>query len=131
MRRLVVCVLGLTMVAAAAGCNRLKSKSAVQAAIEQHLKQRPGLAMENMTMQVESVKFNGDTAEAHVKFQSKQMPQSFVEIRYTLRRSGDRWEVESSSPMSMGGPHGSTTAVPSGTTPAGATPAEPVPAPSH
>ncbi|HEV2491520.1 MAG TPA: hypothetical protein VG204_00450 [Terriglobia bacterium] len=125
MRWLVACVLGMTIVVAA-GCNRLKSKSAVQAAIEQHLKERPGLAMENMTLQVENVKFAGDTAEARVKFQSKQMPQSFVEIRYTLRRSGDHWEVESSSPMSMGSPHGSMIPTPSGTAPAG-----PQPEPSH
>lgn len=126
MRWLVVCVLGVTMVAAA-GCNRLKSKSAVQAAIEQHLKERPGLAMENMTLQVENVKFAGDTAEARVKFQSKQMPQSFVEIRYTLRRSGDHWEVESSSPMgAMGNPHGGIAPAPSGAAPAG-----PQPEPSH
>ena len=125
MRSLVACILGV-MTLAVAGCNRLQSKSAVQAAIEQHLKDRPGLIMQNMTMQVESVKFTGDQAEAHVKFQSKEMPQSYVEIRYTLRRSGDHWEVESSSPMSMGGPHGSMTVAPSGTSPA-----EPEPAPSH
>lgn len=125
MRRLAACILGVAVVFVA-GCNRLQSKSAVQAAIEQHLKDRPGLIMQNMTMQVESVKFTGDRAEAHVKFQSKEMPQSFVEIRYTLRRSGDHWEVESSSPMSMGGPHGSVMPAPSGTAPA-----EPQPEPSH
>jgi hypothetical protein len=125
MRRLLACVLSMTMVIAA-GCNRLQSKRAVQAAIEQHLKERPGLIMQNMTMQVENVKFSGDQAEAQVKFQSKEMPQSFVEIRYTLRRSGDHWEVESSSPMSMSGSHGSMTPTPAGTAPAG-----PQPAPSH
>src|SRR5215471_19147904 len=98
MRRVVVCLLGVAIVGAAE-CNRLKSKSAVQAAIEHHLKDRPGLLMQNMTMQVQDVKFMGDQAEARVKFQSKEMAQSFVEIRYALRRSGDHWEVESSSPM--------------------------------
>jgi hypothetical protein len=122
MRRLMVGILGMA-VAVAAGCNRLKSKSAVEAAIEQHLKQRPGLAMENMSMEVEEVKFSGQTAEARVKFQSKQPPQSFVEIRYRLHQSGDHWEVDSSSALSMGTPHGSVNP-PSGTSPA-------QPQPSH
>ncbi len=125
MRFLALCLLGVTVVAAPA-CNRLRSRSAVRAAIEEHLRQRPGLVMENMTMQVENVKFSGDTAEARVKFQSKELPQSFVEIRYSLRRSGDHWEVESSSPTSMGGPHGSMNPAPSG-----ASDTKPQPEPSH
>lgn len=123
MRRLVACIVGVSVVAAVA-CDRLKSRSAVRAAIQEHLKERPGLMIENMTMEVEDVKFSGQTAEARVKFQSKQLPQSFVEVRYSLRRSVDHWEVESSSPMSMGGPHGLMTPAPAGTAPA-------EPRPSH
>ena len=123
MRRLVAGIVGVSVVAAVA-CDRFKSRSAVREAIEEHLRQRPGLVIENMSMDVEDVKFSGQMAEARVKFQSKQLPQSFVEVRYTLRRSGDHWEVESSSPMSMGSPHGSMAPAPAGSAPA-------EPRPSH
>lgn len=82
-----------------AGCNRAHSKAAVQAAIDAHLKERPGLALANMTTDVRDVKFDGDRATAQVAFQSKQVPELKVEVRYVLRREGDRWVVESSTPV--------------------------------
>jgi hypothetical protein len=108
MRSLLV---GLAIVASlvgACGGRKLESKSAVQAAIEGHLKQRSNVLMTNMTLQVEDVKFEGDKAEAHVTYRSKQTPELSVRIRYLLRRAGDHWEVESSSPVGgMGAnPHG-------------------------
>jgi len=119
-RRLLIALVGFTIIAAP-GCNRLKSKRAVQAAIEEHLKQRPGLMMDNMTTELEAVTFSGQTAEARVKFRSKQLPQSFVEVRYTLRQADGRWEVESSSPL---GPMGSAHR-------GAAAPGPPQPAPSN
>jgi len=71
-----------------AGCNRTHSKAAVQAAIDAHLKERPGLALANMTTDVRDVKFDGDRATAQVAFQSKQVPELKVEVRYVLRREG-------------------------------------------
>jgi len=93
------------------GCGRFwghDSKSAIQAAIDAHLKQQPGLALANMSTEVEAVKFDGDKATAQVVFQSKEAPELKVEVRYTLRREGDHWEVESSTPMGGqgGNPHG-------------------------
>ena len=129
MRPLMLTIAGVISVAAM-GCHRLDSKRAVQAAIEEHLKQRPGLVMENMTMEVEEVKFSGETAEARVKFQSKQAPRSLVEVRYTLRRADGRWEVESSSPVgAMDSPHSGPSGASSA--PPGTAPAAPQPAPSH
>jgi hypothetical protein len=81
------------------GCNRMNSKSAIQAAIDAHLKQRPGLALSNMTTDVQEVKFDGDQATAQVIFQSKENAELKVEVRYVLRREGDHWTVESSTPM--------------------------------
>jgi hypothetical protein len=80
-------------------CDRAHSKAAVQEAIEAHLKQRPGLALSNMTTDVQEVKFDGDKATAEVTFQSKQAPELKVEVRYSLRREGDQWVVESSTPV--------------------------------
>ena len=90
MRKLLVCFVGLLPVAT--GCNRLQgiqSKGAVEEAIYAHLKQNPHLALNSFTTQIEGVRFSGDTAEARVKFRSKQSV-----------REGSRWEVVSSSPVS-------------------------------
>jgi hypothetical protein len=103
-------VLGL---AASAACHRLSgihSKAAVQEAIEEHLKQQPNVVFQNMTVEVGEVTFNGDTAEAQVKFRSKQAPNLAVGVVYRLRKAGDKWRVESTATASMLGtsPHGNT-----------------------
>lgn len=101
------------------GCSRfagVNSKSAVQAAIEAHLKKRPGLALSNMTTEIKDVKFEGDKANAQVVYVSKDSPDLRVEVRYVLQRQGDQWVVESSSPMggAGGNPHGGMTIPESG-----------------
>ena len=105
------CVALAGLAAIFAGCgrfSRLNSKSAIQAAIEAHLKQQPGLALANMTTEVQDVKFDGDKATARVVYQSKEAPELKVEVGYVLRREGDHWEVLSSTPMGGQGtnPHG-------------------------
>jgi uncharacterized protein YhdP len=123
-------VLGL---AGSAACHRssgVNSKAAVQQAIEEHVKQRPNLASSNMTVEIGDVAFNGDTAQAQVKFRSKQAPSLAVGMLYKLRRAGNGWQVESTSTTSMPGttPHGNTAApTPSPTT----NPTDIGPQPSH
>ncbi len=111
--------------AATTNCGRLRgiqSKGAVQATIEAHLKQRPNILFANMTVEVQDVKFNGDRADAQVVYRSKESPELAVRVRYVLRRAGDHWEVESSSPAGgMGAdPHSSAgpTSAPSSELPA-------------
>jgi hypothetical protein len=109
MRFLSTCLLGLLVLIG--GCSKtggLQSKAAVQAAIEAHLQQRPNLMLANMTLEVQDVRFTGDTAQADVQFRSKQSPNLVVGVRYMLRRVGDRWQVESSAPLGGMGtpPHG-------------------------
>jgi uncharacterized protein YhdP len=123
-------VLGL---ASSAACHRLggnHSKAAVQEAIEEHLKQQPNLVFQNMTVEVGEVTFNGDSAEAQVKFRSKQAPNLAVGMLYKLRRAGNGWQVESTSTATMPGttPHGNTAApMPSPST----NPTDIGPQPSH
>ena len=109
MRVLIACLMGSILLAG--GCNKGGSndpKAAIQAAIEAHLKQRQNLMLANMTLEVQDVKFTGDTAQADVQFRSKQSPDLVVSVRYMLRRAGDRWQVESSAPLGGMGtpPHG-------------------------
>ena len=123
-------VLGLT---GSAACNRVSvvhSKAAVQEAIEEHLKQQPNVVFQNMTVEVGDVAFSGDTAEAQVKFRSKQAPELAVGMLYKLRRAGSGWQVESTSTASMPGTtsHGNTAGP---MPPASANPAEPSLQPSH
>lgn len=95
-------VAGILGVALLFGACRKPAESAqeqeVRAAVEAHLRTKGNLALNNMNMEIQSVKFNGDTAEAQVRFQSKEQPQLAVGFHYVLRRAGDHWEVESSSP---------------------------------
>lgn len=109
MRSVLVCLVGLTLVGS--GCSKsggTQSKEAVQAAIERYLQKQSNLALSNMTLEVQDVKFQGDRAEAEVKFRSKQAPDLAVGVHYVLRRAGEQWEVQSSAASSgMGGtPHG-------------------------
>lgn len=105
MRFVVACCAGLALILTA--CRRpdeLQSKAAIQAAIERRVEQRSNLVFNTMTIEVGDVKFDGDRAEAEVKFRSKQAPDTAVGVHYVLRRAGDHWEVESSSVTSgMGG----------------------------
>jgi len=123
-------VLGL---AGSAACHRLSgvhSKAAVQEAIEEHLRQQSNVVLQNMTVEVGEVAFLGDTAEAQVRFRSKQAPNLAVGVEYKLRRSGNGWKVESTSSASMGGasPH-SNTAAPAA--PPSTNPTDVAPQPSH
>ena len=72
MRILMAAVLGVAL--AGVACNphtENAQEKEVRAALETHLQQKGNLAMNNMTMEIQSVKFNGDTADAQVRFQSK------------------------------------------------------------
>jgi hypothetical protein len=108
MRSVLIGLLNLALVGS--GCSRsggTQSKEAVQAAIERYLQKQSNIALNNMTLEVQEVKYQGDRAEAEVKFRSKQAPDLAVGVHYVLRRAGEQWEVQSSSAASgMGGnPH--------------------------
>ena len=129
MRSALAGLVGVALVLSA--CSKsggIQSKAAIQAAIERHLQGRPNVSLNNMTVDVQDVRFDGDRAEAEVKFRSKQAPDLTVDVHYVLRRVGDRWEVESSSVRrGMGGsPHGAA----GGSMPSPA-PATPTLQPSH
>jgi hypothetical protein len=128
MRKLLIC---LVTVILSTACGRWGSHSegAVEQAVKDHLNQNSHLIANSFNTKVESVSFKDDTADALVKFESKQSAGIFVEVRYGLRLENARWQVISSTPMSgqgddshMGGGNAP---------PAGAQPASPPPQPSH
>jgi hypothetical protein len=67
-------------------------------AIQEHVRSLPQGVFSNMNLEVEQVKFQGDTAEACVRFQSPNVTELVIRQRYVLRKSGDRWQVESRQP---------------------------------
>jgi len=129
MRVLLCCVLGIAVLAG--GCSKsgkVPSKAAVQEGIERYLRKQSNVLLDNMTVEVKNVQFDGDRANADVSFRSKQSPDLVMGRRYALHRVNGEWQVESStSPDGMGGPHGGA-AMPQPAAPAAA----PVtPEPSH
>ncbi len=124
----------LTLLLSAGACRKRPSADAVAAAIQAHLNRNPGLSLNAFTTTIEEVKFQGDTANARVRFTSKQNPGLAVEVGYGLKRVGSHWEVVSSAPLGgQGDQHApldqSGTNLPAGHPDIGAPP--PVPKASH
>ncbi len=109
MRKLTIIVIaGTFLLGACSMSGSLKSKRAVQGAIEAHLRGNKSLSMQNFQTEVEKVSFKDDTADALAKFVAKGSSQTVVEVRYQLKLEGNHWKVVSSQPVGQGmGGHGS------------------------
>ena len=125
-------IAALAAMALAIACSKWQthSKGAVERGIQEHLSRNTQLLSHNFTTQVEKVTFNGDAADAVVKFQSRQQARLFVEVGYHLRLENGRWEVVSSTPLSGQGSDSHMGARDS-ESPAGTQPAAPQLQPSH
>ena len=128
MRELEVCLL-IALLSGACGKSGTHSTGAVQRAIDDHLKQNSHLVANSFSTKIENVDFKDNTAEALVRFESKESSNIFVEVRYGLRLESGQWQVVSSTPMSGQGTdsHGGN----ENAAPPGAQPASPPLAPSH
>jgi|SRR5215469_6564672 hypothetical protein len=104
------------------GCNKgnIDTKEAVRQGVIDHLAGQSNLNISSMNVEVTSVTFKENEADALVAFTPKGggtgQPISF---RYTLERKGNRWVVKA-RPSSGQNPHGSPT--PMGENPHGAMP---------
>jgi len=76
----------------------LSATLAIPPVIEDHVRNLPQGVFSNMDLEVEQVKFQGDKAEAFVKFQSPSVRELVIHQRYVLRKSGEEWKVESRQP---------------------------------
>jgi hypothetical protein len=122
---LVIYFISSFALAGCSGSKQAESKEAVQKAIEAYLAQRQNLMLANMNLEIAEVKFEGETATAEVMFRSKQNSSLAVNVHYNLKRRGDTWEVESTTPATGpgGSPHGGVTSPATGS-PHGDTPLE-------
>ena len=94
----------------------LSATLAIPPVIKNHVRNLPQGVFSNMDLEVEEVKFHGDTAEAYVRFQSPNVTELVIRQRYVLRKSGDHWQVESRQPANGAGkalPHPLPTGRPS------------------
>ncbi len=108
------------------GCQRgAQTPEAVRQGVIDHLSSRPGLTIDinAMNIEVTSVSFRQNEADAAVSFRPKGGAGAGMEMRYTLERKGDRWVVKGKA-EAAGAPHGSAMGggMPTGHPPMGATP---------
>src|ERR1039458_6603390 len=73
----------------------LSAASAIPPAIQNHVRNLAQDVFTNMDLEVEEVKFDGEMAEAFVRFKSSNVTGLVIRQRYVLRKSGHHWEVES------------------------------------
>ncbi|WP_155121146.1 hypothetical protein [Bryobacter aggregatus] len=80
----------------------INNKEAVKEAVLKRLESVSGLNLANMDVDITSVSFSGNSADAKVAFKAKGSGEAMLNMSYKLERKGDLWEVKSSS-GGMGG----------------------------
>lgn len=80
-------------------------KEAVRQGVIDYLAQRSNLNINSMNVEVTSVKFNGEEAEATVSFSPKGSKEAGggMSMPYTLEKKGGRWVVKARSSQGHGG----------------------------
>jgi len=104
------------------GCNKgsIDTKEAVRQGVIDYLASRQNLNVSSMKVEVTSVTFKENEAEAMVAFAPKGAGGQPVSIPYTLERKGSRWVVK---PRAAGeSPHGGAMPPAGGEAPKGAMP---------
>ena len=76
----------------------LAAAVAILPVIKDHLRNLPQGVLHDMDLEVEQVKFHGESADAYVRFQSPNVSGLVIRQRYFLRKSGPQWFVESREP---------------------------------
>lgn len=91
-----------------AGCSKnIQTNEAVRAGVIKHLSQNSGLNLAQMDIEVTSVTFRDNEADAVVGFKPKGAgAASGMSMRYTLERQGNEWVVKKKAGSGMG--HGMT-----------------------
>ena len=118
---IVVCLLSAVSIAACKKSDAVP-QAEIRVAIENYLKTRPGLAWDQMTMEITQEQISGDTAEADVTFKTKG-GEGTMGFHYSLRREAGKWTVTGGRGGGMGMPGGHPPGAPPGTS--GASPGAP------
>ncbi len=105
------------------GCSKnIQTNEAVREAVIKHLSNNKGLSLSAMDIDVSTVTFKDNQAEAMVSFKPKGSAASTgMQMRYTLTRKGNEWVVDKKN--DSGGGHSQTAMPAEGSMPpAGAMP---------
>lgn len=106
----------LAAVLCLAGCQKnIQTNEAVREGVIKHLSQNSNLSLGSMDVQIASVTFKDNQAEATVSFKPKGGDASSgMSMRYSLEKKGSEWVVKKKADSGMG--HGTTPgATPQGT----------------
>ncbi|HET8547539.1 MAG TPA: hypothetical protein VFL57_06040 [Bryobacteraceae bacterium] len=89
------------------GCNRApKNQEAIRQGVIDHLRKNAALDLSAMTVEVTSVTWRGNEADATVAFKPKNMPDSGMSMNYTLENQSGRWQVKKRAGSAAGeNPH--------------------------
>lgn len=87
-----------------AGCSKnIQTNEAVREGVIKHLSQNSGLNLSQMDIEVTSVTFRDNEADAVVGFKPKGAgAASGMSMRYTLERQGNEWVVRKKADSGMG-----------------------------
>jgi hypothetical protein len=88
-------ILAIATALAVVGCSRApENKEAVRDAVTEHLAKNAALDMNQLTVDIGDVKFQGNEATASVAIKPKSAPDQGMTMSYTLERRGDKWQVK-------------------------------------
>jgi hypothetical protein len=89
------------------GNREMQNESAVRQGVLDYLSRRSDLNLNSMQVDVTSVSFRQDEADAVVSFRPKGSGGSGMQMRYTLERKGNQWVVKGKGRAQTGqAPHG-------------------------
>jgi hypothetical protein len=116
--RILLAVMGVA-VSLTCGCNKsrnLQNPEAVRKGVMEYLGKRAGLDVNSMQIEVSSVNFRENEADALVSIKAKGSndPASGMQMSYTLERKDDKWVVKGRSGKGAAAGHGEGPAMPGG-----------------
>ncbi|MBL8176959.1 MAG: hypothetical protein JNK48_19960 [Bryobacterales bacterium] len=120
-------LLTATLLLALVGCSKppAQDKTSVQKALVDYLAGRSGISVDSMDIEVTSVTFRGNEADAQVTFKAKGSTDAsnLMQMKYVLEQKDGKWTVKGRSGMSDHGGPGQ--AAPGQAAPQGGMPAMP------
>lgn len=82
---------------------KVETNEAVRQGVIDHLSKNSGLSLDSMDIEVQSVTFRDNEADALIAFKPKNMPaDQGMSMRYTLERKGNEWVVKSKADSGQG-----------------------------
>lgn len=96
-------LLTVTLFGLLACSKNIQTNEAVKKGVVEHLSKNSSLSLASMDIEVQSVTFRDNEADATIAFKPKNMPgDQGMAMRYTLERKGNEWVVKSKADSGAG-----------------------------